>query len=140
MTNKPPVPLADHHVINSFDCGVAPLDTWLKHRARANAMSGASRTYVACDADRVVAYYALAAGAVTQSTSAGRFRRNMPDPIPVVVLGRLAIDQSYQGKGLGRGLFRDAGLRVLQAADIIGVRGQPPNGEADGCCGRCSDA
>jgi GNAT superfamily N-acetyltransferase len=115
--------LANDHLIEGFDCGVAPLDEWLKRRARPNSASGASHTYVACEGDKVVAYYALALGAVAPAASLGRFRRNMPDPIPVVVLGRLAIDRAYQGQGLGRALFRDASLRVLQAADIIGVRG-----------------
>ena len=123
MTITAPVPLANDHVIEGFNCGVAPLDEWLKQRARPNSASGASHTYVACDGDRVVAYYALAAGAVAPAASPGRFRRNMPDPIPVVVLGRLAIDRAYQGQGIGGALFRDAGLRVLQAADIIGIRG-----------------
>lgn len=123
MTIKAPVPLTDHHVIDGFDCGVAPLDVWLKRRARANAVSGASHTYVACDGDTVVAYYALAAGAVASAATLGRFRRNMPDPIPAIVLGRLAIDRGSQGKGIGRALFSDAGHRVLQAADIIGIRG-----------------
>lgn len=99
------------------------LDEWLKRRARANAKEGTSRTFVACDGSQVVGYYALAAGAVEVAGAPGRFRRNMPDPIPVVVLGRLAIDRSQHGKGLGRALFRDAALRVVQAADIIGVRG-----------------
>jgi GNAT superfamily N-acetyltransferase len=118
-----PVPLTDHHLIDGFDCGVAPLNDWLQRRARPNSASGASHTYVACDGGRVVAYYALAAGAVASSASPGRLRRNMPDPIPIVVLGRLAIDRAYQGQGIGRALFRDAALRVLQAADIIGIRG-----------------
>ena len=74
-------------------------------------------------ARKVAGYYALAAGAVVVAAAPGRFRRNMPDPIPVVVLGRLAVDRAYRAQGLGRALFRDAGLRVLQAADIIGVRG-----------------
>ena len=65
----------------------------------------------------------MAAGAVDVTSAPGRFRRNMPDPIPIVVLGRLAVDRSQQGKGLGRALFRDAGLRVVQAAGIIGLRG-----------------
>ena len=70
----------------------------------------------------MVGYYALAAGAVEVTTAPGHFRRNMPDPIPIVVLGRLAVDRSQQDKGLGRALFRDAGLHVLQAAAIFGVR------------------
>jgi predicted N-acetyltransferase YhbS len=71
----------------------------------------------------VVAYYALASGAIAQVAIPGRFRRNMPDPIPVVVLARLAVDRSHQGQGLGRALFRDAARRVVQAADTIGIRG-----------------
>jgi GNAT superfamily N-acetyltransferase len=102
---------------------VVSLDDWLKRRARANQVSGASRTFVVSRGNRVVAYYALASGAVELASAPGRFRRNMPDPVPVVVLGRLAIDASEQGHGLGRALFRDAGLRVLGAADTIGIRG-----------------
>jgi len=123
MTLDAPVLLNDSHQLDAFSCGTQPLDDWLKRRARGNAASGASHTYVACDGGRVVGYYALAAGAVDVAAAPGRFRRNMPDPIPIVVLGRLAVDQTQQGKGLGRALFRDAGLRVLQAAGIIGVRG-----------------
>jgi predicted N-acetyltransferase YhbS len=71
----------------------------------------------------VVAYYALASGAVDIQFATGRLRRNMPDPVPVVVLGRLAVERSGQGRGLGRALANDAARRVLQAADIIGIRG-----------------
>jgi predicted N-acetyltransferase YhbS len=88
-----------------------------------NQISGASRTFVVCDNGRVVAYYALASSAVTVDEAPGRFRRNMPDPIPVVVLGRLAVDCAFQGKGIGRALVRDAGYRVVHAADTIGIRG-----------------
>lgn len=123
MTVAAPVLLADQHLVDAFDCGVPPLDEWLKRRARGNAASGASHTYVACEGTKAVGYFALAAGAVDIAAAPSRFRRNMPDPIPIVVLGRLAVDRSQQGKGLGRALFRDAGLRVLQAAGIIGVRG-----------------
>jgi GNAT superfamily N-acetyltransferase len=123
LTIDAPVPLDDGHELDGFDCGVPPLDDWLRRRARANAVSGATQTYVACENTRVIGYFALAAGAVDVAAAPGRFRRNMPDPIPIVVLGRLAIDRTQQGKGLGRALFRDAGLRVLQAAGIIGVRG-----------------
>ncbi len=118
-----PVLLNDGHEVEAFACGTPSLDEWLKRRARSNAASGASRTYAACAGAKVAGYYALAAGAVVAPAAPGRFRRNMPDPIPVVVLGRLAVDQAYRAQGLGRALFRDAGLRVLQAADIIGVRG-----------------
>jgi GNAT superfamily N-acetyltransferase len=118
-----PVLFSDSHEVEAFACGTPSLDDWLKRRACSNAASGASRTYAACAGARVAGYYALAAGAVEVAAAPSRFRRNMPDPIPVVVLGRLAVDQAYQARGLGRALFRDASLRVLQAADIIGVRG-----------------
>lgn len=123
MTFAAPEPLAAHHDVELFLSGVESLDHWLKHRALKNQTTGASRTFVACDGRRVLAYYALASSAVAVDTAPRRFRRNMPDPIPVVVLGRLAVDHSMQGKGVGRALVRDAGLRVIQAADTIGIRG-----------------
>ena len=110
------------HDISSFDSGVPQLDDWLKRRALANEKSGASRTYVVCAGGRVVGYYALANGAVAHSEVTGKVRRNMPEPIPVMVLGRLAVDQTYQGRRLGASLLRDAILRTLQAADIAGIR------------------
>ena len=118
-----PEPLADAHELNDFFSGVASLDDWLKRRARANQVSGASRTFVVADNHKAVGYYALASGAIAVDTGVGRFRRNMPDPIPVAVLGRLAIDRSQQGRGLGRALFRDCAQRVANAADTIGIRG-----------------
>lgn len=123
MPLSPPELLADPHDLAAFGCGIASLDDWLKRRARPNQLSGASRTYVVCDRSSVVAYYALASGGVAVAATPGRFRRNMPDPIPVVILGRLAVDSTQQGRGLGRALFRDAGQRVVQAADTIGIRG-----------------
>jgi GNAT superfamily N-acetyltransferase len=123
MTFLAPQPLAGHHITEGFACGAESLDIWLKRRALKNQAQGASRTYVVCIETRVVAYYALASGAVLGIDATGRLRRNMPDPIPVVVLGRLAVDHTLHGKGLGRALIRDAALRVLQAADVIGVRG-----------------
>jgi len=123
MTVAAPLPLAAHHDMAAFACGVASLDTWLKHRALKNQITGASRTFVACEGAAVMAYYSLVSSAVTVEEAPGRFRRNMPDPIPVVVLGRLAVHQSLQGTGVGRALLRDAGLRVMQAADTIGIRG-----------------
>lgn len=117
----PPEPLTDDHQFDNFASGQPTLDEWLKRRARANQASGASRTYVLCEGKTVVGYYALASGAIAHSDASGRFRRNMPDPIPVVVLGRLAVDRTQQGRGIGRALFRDAALRVNRAADVIGV-------------------
>ncbi|MFE0754653.1 GNAT family N-acetyltransferase [Inquilinus sp. NPDC058860] len=123
MTISAPEPLAPDHDVEAFGSGVESLDNWLKRRALKNQTTGASRTFVACDGRRVLAYYALASSAIAIDAAPGSFRRNMPDPIPVVVLGRLAVDRSRQGGGLGRALVKDAGLRVIQAADIIGIRG-----------------
>ncbi|MBA3516419.1 MAG: GNAT family N-acetyltransferase [Rhizobiales bacterium] len=123
MALAAPEPLIADHVTNDFASGVGALDDWLKRRALANQSSGASRTFVSCEAGRVVGYYALASGAVAIAGTPGRFRRNMPDPVPVVVLARLAVDLAFQGHGLGRALFRDGSRRVAQAADAIGIRG-----------------
>jgi predicted N-acetyltransferase YhbS len=120
---SPPEPLAPNHRLEGFVCGELTLDEWLKRRARANQVSGTSRTFVACEAGAVVAYHALASSAVTVATTSGRFRRNMPDPVPVVVLARLAVAKSHHGKGIGRAMFQDAARRVIHAADAIGIRG-----------------
>lgn len=123
MSLSEPCLLADGHQVADFASGVASLDDWLKRRARANQASGASRTFVVCEGGKVVGYYALASGGIAVQDVPGRFRRNMPDPIPVVVLARLAVDKAYQGRGLGRALFRDSARRVANAADTIGIRG-----------------
>jgi GNAT superfamily N-acetyltransferase len=120
---SPPELLADRHQIVDFNSGEASLDDWLNRRARANQVSGATRTYVLCGKERVIGYCALASGAVTVESAQGRFRRNMPYPIPVAVLARLAVDRDWQGRGIGRALFRDAARRVAHAADAIGIRG-----------------
>ena len=123
MALTPPTLLGAHHQVTAFDSGESALDDWLVRRALANQASGASRTFVTCEDERVCGYYALASGAVTLSSAPGRFKRNMPDPIPVILLGRLAVDRAWHGRGVGRSLFRDAALRVSQAADIVGIRG-----------------
>jgi GNAT superfamily N-acetyltransferase len=119
---RAPEKLNSSHRIDSFDSGNSQLDDWLKRRALKNELEGASRTYVLCANEVVVAYYCLANGAVAQTTATGRVRRNMPDPIPVMVIGRLAVDLHWQGQGIGRALLRDAILRTLQAAEIAGIR------------------
>src|ERR1039457_2745764 len=118
-----PGKLSPEHELSEFDSGEPLLDDWLRRRAAQNEASGASRTYVVCAGTRVAAYYSLAVGAVSHATSPGRLRRNMPDPVPVMVLGRLAVDKSFQGRGVGAGLLRDAVLRIIQAAEIAGIRG-----------------
>jgi predicted N-acetyltransferase YhbS len=124
--NAPAVSAPEHltgeHDVSAFDSGVPELDSWLKRRALQNEASGASRTYVVSAGGRVIGYYALATGAVAQREATGRVRRNMPEPIPVMVLGRLAVDCEHQGMGLGSSLLRDALLRTLNAASIAGIR------------------
>ena len=123
MTLSAPEPLTERHELGIFASGVENLDTWLRRRAMKNQATGASRSFVACEGTRVMAYYVLASSAITVDSASGRFRRNMPNPVPVVALGRLAVDRSLQGKGIGRALVRDAGRRIIQAADTIGIRG-----------------
>lgn len=117
-----PAHLTAHHHVAAFDSGVPELDIWLKRRALQNEATGASRTYVISAETRVVGYYALATGAVAQQQATGRVRRNMPEPIPVMVIGRLAVDRAYQGQGLGSALLKDALLRTRNAAAIAGIR------------------
>lgn len=122
MSPTAPEPIAAHHVFADFDSGQPTLDNWLTARALKNERDGASRTYVVCDDGAVVAYYCLAAGSVQHRDVPGRLRRNMPDPIPVMLMGRLAVVRFHQGRGLARGLVRDAILRTLKAAEIAGIR------------------
>jgi len=117
-----PEKLRADHDLSGFDCGEPALDDWLRRRASQNEESGASRTYVVCAGRQVVGYYALAVGAVALAEAPGRVRRNMPDPAPVMIIGRLAVRKDHQGKRIGPGMLRDAVLRTLQAAQIAGVR------------------
>lgn len=110
------------HNITYFDCGKPVLNDWLREKAWENEQKGASRTYVICCENIVIGYYCLANGAVIRAVAPGNIRRNMPEPIPVMVLGRLAVDVNHQGKGIGFGLIKDAVLRTLQAAEIAGIR------------------
>jgi GNAT superfamily N-acetyltransferase len=118
-----PILLATDHQLDDFDCNVDSLNDWLKKRAYQNQLSGASRSYVVLEGKRVVGYYCLASGALELSDSPTQVRRNMPNPIPVAILGRLAVDKSFQGKGLGVALLQDAVLRTAQAGGILGIRG-----------------
>lgn len=123
MPLSSPAPITPDHNLNQFDCGEATINKWLISRAWKNEKNRASRTYVVCDRqEEVCAYYCLAAGAVALVSAPGKVRRNMPDPIPVMVLGRLGVDIRHQGKGLARALVRDAILRSVQAGEIAGVR------------------
>ena len=119
----PPVLLTKEHSLSDFSSGGSVLDDWLKRRAYPNQVSGASRTYVVTDGQRVVGYYCLASGALALCDAPSLLRRNMPDPIPMGILGRLAIDRAFRGKGLGVALLQDAVLRTAEAGGIIGIRG-----------------
>jgi GNAT superfamily N-acetyltransferase len=123
VTFSAPELFSASHRFAAFDCGMADLDDWLKRRALVNNREGASRTYVVTDGQEVVGYYALSASAIAITDAPGRFRRNMPNPIPVALLGRLAVDRAHRGKGLGRALFRDGAKRVIHASDSLGIRG-----------------
>ena len=118
-----PQPLTAVHQLNTFNCGETSLDEWLKRRALLNQSNRASRTFVVVDESQLVmGYYALAAGAVHHQDATRSIRQNMPDPIPVMVLARLAVDIRTQGMQLGAGLLRDAVDRSLAVAKNTGVR------------------
>jgi GNAT superfamily N-acetyltransferase len=120
---RPPAALTRKHECSDFDCGSEPLNEYLKRFAWVNQQAGASRTYVASRGNRVVGYYTLAYGSVEHERAPPRVRKGLARyPIPVIVLGRLAVDRPYQRQGLGRGLLKDALLRALQAAGIAGLR------------------
>lgn len=117
-----PEPITDRHDVGGFDCGNATLNAWLVERALDNERRGATRTFVATRGRAVVGYYSLAVGVLHRREATGRVRRNMPEPIPAMLLARLAVDRSAQSEGLGRHLLRDAMLRTLDAAEIAGIR------------------
>ena len=118
-----PQPLTAVHLLDGFCCGEISLDDWLKRRALVNQLSGASRTFVVTEqSGAVVGYYALAAGAVSHALATSGVRRNMPDPVPVLVLARLAVDQRAQGIQLGAALLQDAVHRAAMVAQNAGVR------------------
>lgn len=118
-----PQPLTATHQLSEFACGEPALDDWLKRRALSNHLNGASRTFVVADpAGRVFGYYALAAGAVSHHDATGSVKRNMPDPVPVMVLARLAVDHRAQGVKLGAALLQDAVNRSLAVSQQAGVR------------------
>lgn len=123
MQLRAPEPLNSGHRIDAFDCGEPMLDEWLRKRALGNQASGASRTFVVTDASgRVMGHYALAAGAVAHETATSAVRRNMPDPVPVLVLGRLAVDRQAQGMKLGAALLQDAVKRAIGVSADAGIR------------------
>lgn len=120
---KAPVLLGPSHELASFDSGSESLDRYLKRFAYTNNQAGSARTYVSLRGNRVVGYYTLTPGSVAREEAPERVAHGLArHPIPVILLARLAVDKSEQGQGLGKGLLRDALLRVVQAADLIGGR------------------
>jgi GNAT superfamily N-acetyltransferase len=117
---SPPEPLTSDHDLSAFDCGEAALNDWLRQRALKNE-SRFSRTYVVCEGKRVTAFVCISAGAVQRAEAPGRLRRNAPDAIPVSIVGRLAVDQRYAGKGLGADMLSDALRRIAVASQSIGI-------------------
>ena len=119
-----PLPLAAEHCLDDFNSGEPSLDDWLKRRAARNQASGSSRTYVVCEGAarvRVIGYYCLAAGAIGHAEAPSNMKRNRPDPIPVLVLGRLAIHKDHHQRGIGTALLNDAIRLAIQAAEIAGI-------------------
>ena len=116
----PPVPLAPEHGLDGFSCGKPVLDDWLKRQAR-RSEGRFARTYVVCADGAVVGYYCISAGTVARADAPGRIRRNAPEPIPVSILGRLAVDRRWAGRGLGADLLADALHRIANAAEVIGI-------------------
>ncbi|MEQ4922415.1 GNAT family N-acetyltransferase [Proteus hauseri] len=119
-----PEPLSSSHEVADFYSSESVLDNWIKQRGLKNQLLGASRTFVVCEegSHHVVGYYSLATGSVNHTEAMRHIRRNMPDPIPVIILARLAVDISFHGKGLGADLLRDAVLRCYHVAENIGVK------------------
>lgn len=111
------------HDIDDFDCGKhVSLNDWLKRLARMNQVSGDTRTYVVHRRSKVVGYYSLAPGSISRKQATARASKSAPDPVPVVLLARLAVDRREQGQGLGAALLKDALLRAYAGAEAIGGR------------------
>lgn len=119
---NPPVPITGEHVIATFDCGNDELNKWLQQRAL-KTEGHTARTYVVTTVNNIViAYYCLAFGSISHEIGTSKVKRNTPNPLPAMVVGRLATDKAWQGKGIGRGLLKDAIIRSLQAAKVAGLR------------------
>ncbi len=131
-TLRAPELLTDNHELSGFACGKPPLNQYLKKYALINQENEISRTYVAARGDRVVGYYTLTFGSVSHDNATPQIKAELPQyPIPIILLARLAVAQKEAGKGLGKGLLKDALLRTIQAADIGGLRAMLTNAKDD---------
>jgi GNAT superfamily N-acetyltransferase len=120
-----PQPLDNEHRINGFECGVGSLDVWLVKHARAAVGAGSARTYVVVDSEqeRAVGYHALSVASIEHREVTDRARKGMPrNPIPAMLLARLGVDKTVQGKGIGAFLLRDAMGRAVSVAEQAGIR------------------
>ena len=117
-----PRPLRPTDQLDAFHSGAAELDDWLARIAPMAQAGRTARVYVAAERSRVAGYYALAAGHVQRADLPERIGRGAPTPAPVAILARLAVDRRHQGRGLGLALLSDAARRVLEAAEILGIR------------------
>jgi GNAT superfamily N-acetyltransferase len=123
VTLRPPEALGAGHSLETFDCGKAALNDWLKRHARQAQTSGSAKTFVVADGERVAGYYSLTVGQVDTLDAPERIRKGMGQyPIPVVILARLAVSRSHQGQGIGRGMLQDAIRRTLAMAEQAGIR------------------
>lgn len=124
MSFRSPRPLDASDDVSKFDCGEQSLNNWLYLRAIKNQVTGASRTFVSIEGetDRIAGYYCLSASSLRQEDAPSKVKRNMPDPVPVILLGRLAVDQAFKGRGLGVSLLQDAFLKGVEASRILGAR------------------
>ncbi len=123
MSLSSPVPITKGHVTDSFDCGVEPLNQYLRQYALMNHQNRSSRTYVAMREERIAGYYTLSNGSVSRDEVPPRVAQGLGKyPVPITLLARLAVDVSEKGKGIGRGLFKDAVLRSFQASELVGSR------------------
>ncbi len=122
---RAPEPLSKAHNLNGFNSTRGSLNAWLIDRALTNEEQRASRSFVICEGDtqKVIGYYCLAQGAIGHDAVSAKFKKKMPNPLPVTVLGRLAIDQHHAGKGLGMALLKDAVLRSRLASLQAASRG-----------------
>ncbi len=114
--------LRPDHSIEGFDCGDSTLNWWLANKARPNQAESSSRTWVVTDGKRVIAFYASSTAVILRSAATRRAARNQPDPLPALLLGRLAVDVTQQRRGLGSALLKHFILKSLEVAEITGVR------------------
>lgn len=122
MSYAGPVLLEADHLVEAFDCGDDVLNDWLRSKARHNQREGSSRTWVVLDGRRVVAFYASSTAVLMCSRATTRAARNQPEPLPAILLGRLAVDTAHQRRGLAAALLKHFVLKSLEVAELTGVR------------------